>query len=95
MGWHWELGSSPALSRFKSLLLALPLQLFWVVRPAGDWVLPWGIGQICVHVSACQGGIDRSLCLLTPRLSMLIYRLDLSLLVNYIFFPNATFKLSF
>lgn len=45
-------------------------------------MLLWGIGQICVPVSACRGGIDRYLCHLTPRLSMLIYRLDLSLLIN-------------
>lgn len=54
VGWQWELGSSPVLSHFKSLLLALSLQLFWVFRPAGDWVLPWETGQICVRVSVYQ-----------------------------------------
>ena len=87
MGWRWELSSSPGLSHIKSPSLALPPQHFSVLRPAGDWMLLWGIGQICVPVSACRGGIDRYLCLLTPRLSMLIYRLDLLLLINDILLP--------
>lgn len=51
MGWHWELGSSPALSRFKSLLLALPLQLFWVVRLLETGCCP---GELAKFVCMCQ-----------------------------------------
>lgn len=35
-----------------SIALSAPPQHFWVLRPAGDWLLLWGAGHICVLVSA-------------------------------------------
>lgn len=78
---------SAFFSRLSYIITPLASPALWVVRSAGDQMMLWETGRICVPVSTCWGGSDRYLCLLTPGLSMLIYRLYLSLLINDVLLP--------